>query len=66
MTIDLSGFSSWIWIIALLVILFIVLRYFLHIVVRFVQFVFRFFWLGCITVILLVVIYYILRALHIF
>ena len=66
MTIDLSGIGSWIWILALLVILFIVLRYFFHVVVRIVQFIFRFFWHGCVTLIILVVIYYILRALNFF
>ena len=66
MTIDLSALSSWIWIIAGLVIVFIILRYFLHIVVQIIQFLFRFIWHGCITIIILLVIYYLLRAFHVF
>ena len=63
MTIDLSNISSWIWTIAGLVIVFIILRFFLHIVVRVFHFVMSFFWHGCITAIVLLVIYYILKAL---
>jgi len=65
MTIDLSNISSWVWIIMGLVIVFVILRYFFHVVVSIFHFITRFFWHGCITVVVLLVIYYILRALHI-
>ena len=60
--INLSHISSWVWITAGLVIVFVVFRFFSHIVARIFHFVIGFFWHGCITVIVLVVIYYILRA----
>ena len=63
MTIDLSSASSWIWLIAGLVIVFIILRFFFHIVVHILHFIFRFFWHGCVVVIVLAVIYLILRSL---
>ncbi len=66
MTIDLSHINAWVWIIAGLVIVFIVLRYFFHVVVHIFHFIMNFFWHGCITVIVLLVIYFILRALKIF
>ena len=66
MTIDLSHISSWFWIIASLVIIFIILRYFFHIVVHIFHFIISFFWHGCVTALVLLVIYFILRALHIF
>jgi hypothetical protein len=46
MTIDLSniGLSTWIWIIAGIVIVFIILRFFFHIVIRIIHFALRFFW----------------------
>jgi hypothetical protein len=65
MTIDLSGIGTWIWIIAGLVIVFIILRYFFHVVVHIFHFVMNFFWHGCITIIVLLGLYFILRALHI-
>ena len=66
MTIDLSSVNSWIWIIAGLVIVFIILRFFFHIVVRILHFLLQFFWHGCVVVIVLAVIYFILRALGVF
>jgi len=66
MTIDLSNIGPWIWAIASLVIVFIILRFFLHIVVRIFHFVMNFFWHGCITVVVLLVIYYIFRAFGLF
>jgi len=66
MTIDLTGISSWVWIILALVIVFVIFRFFFHIVVRIFQFILRFFWHGCIAVVVILVIYIILRALHIF
>ena len=64
MTMDLSAISSWFWIAIGLVIAFVVLRYFFHIVVHIFHIVTSFFWHGCATVIVLVVIYYVLRVLH--
>ncbi len=66
MTIDLSNISSWIWIAAALVILFIIFRFFFHIVIRIFHFLLSFFWHGCITVIVLLAIYFILRAFGVF
>lgn len=65
MTIDLSSISPWVWIILGLVIAFIILRYFFHIVVRIFHFVMSFFWHGCVIAIVLLVIYFLLRALKI-
>jgi hypothetical protein len=48
-----------------LVIVFIIFRFFFHIVLRIFHFAMSFFWHGCITAIVLLVIYFILRALHI-
>ena len=62
MTIDLSSISSWIWLIIGLVILFIILRYFFHVVVKIVHFVLSFFWHGCAVAVVLLVLYLILRA----
>lgn len=64
--INISNISSWFWIAVSLVIIFIIFRFFFHIVVRIFHFVMSFFWHGCITAIVLLVIYFILRALHIF
>ena len=66
MTIDLSGISTWFWIIVSLVIVFVIFRFFFHIVVRIFHFAISFFWHGCITAIALLLIYFLLRALHIF
>ncbi len=63
--IDLSHISSWIWIAGGLMLLFIVFRFFSHILARIVHFVLSFFWHGCITVIVLFVLYFILHATHI-
>jgi len=64
--INLSHISSWIWTIGIVVVLFIIFRFFFHIVVRIFHFVMGFFWHGCVTAIVLLVIYLILRLLHIF
>ena len=64
--INLSHIAPWIWITVSLVIVFVIFRFFFHIVVRIFHFVMSFFWHGCVTVIVLFVIYLILRALHIF
>jgi len=66
MTIDFSSISSWFWTIIGVAILFVVFRYFFHIVVRIFHFAMSFFWHGCVTAIVLLVLYFILRALHIF
>jgi hypothetical protein len=63
--IDLSQISSWIWMIGLLLIVFLVLRYFSHILVHLVHFVISFFWHGCATAVVILAIYFVLRALHI-
>ena len=55
---DLSNISSWVWIVVWLVTLFVVFRFFSHII----HFVMSFFWHGCITLVVLFVIYYILRS----
>jgi hypothetical protein len=67
MTIDLSNiaFSTWIWIITGIVIVFIILRFFLHIVIRIIHFVLRFFWHGLSVIILLLILYFILHALNV-
>ena len=66
MTIDLASLSTWIWIILGFVIVFVIFRFFFHIVVKVFHFILSFFWHGCVTIIVLLVIYFILRALHIF
>jgi len=66
MTIDLSGIASWIWTIAALVILLIIFRFFFRIVVQIFHFLLSFFWHGCITAIVLLAIYFILRAFGVF
>jgi hypothetical protein len=66
MTIDLASLSTWIWIIISLVAVFVIFRFFFHIVVKVFHFILSFFWHGCVTIIVLLVIYFILRALHIF
>ena len=67
MTIDFSNMtlSTWIWIIASVVILFILLRFFLHIVLRILHFMLRFFWHGLSVIILLLILYFILHALNV-
>ncbi len=65
MTLDLSSLSSWVWIVLGLLLAFVVLRYFLHIVVHILHFLLGFFWHGCIAVIVLFVIYFALHALHV-
>lgn len=62
MMVDLSNISSWVWIIVGLIIVFVVFRFFSHIVGNIFHFVMSFFWHGCITLIVLFVIYYILRS----
>ena len=53
MMVDLSNISSWVWIVVWLVILFLVFRFFSHIVLRLIHFAMSFFWHGCITLIVL-------------
>ena len=67
MTVDLShiALSSWIWIVVGLAILFIILRFFFHIVIRIFQFILRFFWHGLSIAILLLILYFILHLLNI-
>jgi hypothetical protein len=62
MTIDLSSINSWIWLVLGLVILFVILRYFFHVVVKIVHFVLSFFWHGCAVAVVLFVLFLILRA----
>jgi hypothetical protein len=64
--INFSDISSWIWIIGGLVLVIIILRFFFHIVVQIFHFVMNFFWHGCVTVIILLVLYYVLRAMGVF
>ncbi|HVN14373.1 MAG TPA: hypothetical protein VMT73_01435 [Anaerolineales bacterium] len=66
MSIDFSNITSWIWIVAAVVILFIIFRFFFHIVVRVFHFVMSFFWHGCALVVGLLILYFILRAFHVF
>ena len=66
MAIDLASLSSWIWIAVALVIGFVIFRFFFHIVVKVFHFILSFFWHGCVMVMVLLVIYFILRALHTF
>lgn len=63
--VELSHISSWLWIAGSLVILFIVVRFFSHILASIFHSILRFFWHGCITVVVVFVIYFILRATHI-
>jgi hypothetical protein len=63
--INLSHLSTWIWLIAALVVLFLILRYFSHLVAHVFHFIISFFWHGCATVVVLLVVYLILRSLHI-
>jgi hypothetical protein len=60
--VNLSDISSWVWIVVWVVILFVIFRFFSHIVIRIIHFVMSFFWHGCITLIVLFIIYYILRS----
>ena len=63
--VDISHIGSWVWIAVGLVLLFVMFRFFSHIVVRILHFVMSFFWHGCVTILVLFVIYFILRATHI-
>jgi len=65
MTIDLSNLNTWIWLILGLAILFVILRYFFHVVVKIVHFVLSFFWHGCVVAVVLLVLYLILRAMSV-
>ena len=65
MTIDLFSISSWIWIIIALVIVFVILRFFFHIVQGVVHAVTHFFWHGCSIAIVLLVLYFVLHGLHV-
>ena len=59
--INLSHISAWIWILIGVVTLFLILRFFSHIV----HFIVNFFWHSCLVVVVLVVIFFILRVLHV-
>ena len=61
MMINLLHLSSWVLIAAGIVIAIVVLRFFSHLL----HFVFRFFWHGCATGIVLLAVYFILRTFHI-
>ena len=65
MTLDLSSVSYWIWIIIALGIVFVILQFFLHIVQGVVHVVTHFFWHGCSIAIVLLVLYFVLRGLHV-
>jgi hypothetical protein len=62
---DLSSLSSWVWIILGLLLAFVFIRYFLHIIVGALHLVLGFFWHGCIAVIVLFAIYVALHAMHV-
>jgi len=62
MTIDLSNINSWIWLILGSALLFVILRYFLHVVIQIVHAVLGFFWHGCSVAVVLLALYLILRA----
>ena len=66
MTIDLSqiNISSWIWIAVAVVFIVVVLRFFSHLVAHVFHVVISFFWHGCATAVVLLAIYFILRAFH--
>ncbi len=59
--INLTHISSWIFIVAAIVVAIVILRSFSHLV----HFVFRFFWHGCFTAVVLVALYVVLHTLHI-
>lgn len=61
MTIDFIHISSWVWIIAAVVLAIVLLRFFSHLL----HIVIRFFWHGCATAVVLVAVYVLLRSLHI-
>lgn len=65
MSVNLSDISSWFWLAIGLVIAFLILRYFFHVVVHIFHFIMSFFWHGCATVLVLIAVYYVLRVLHI-
>jgi len=58
-----SPVVQWAILIFALIVIFIVLRYFFHIIMHVVRFIFRFFWHGCITVTLIIIL---LSILHYF
>lgn len=59
--INLTHISSWIFIAATIVVAIVILRFFSHLV----HYVFRFFWHGCFTAVVLLALYVVLRTLHI-
>ena len=67
MTIDLSqlNISSWVWIVTAVVVIVLILRFFSHLVAHVFHIVISFFWHGCATAVVLVAIYFVLRAFHI-
>lgn len=62
--VNLSHLSTWIWLLAALIFLFLILRFFSHIVAHIFHFVVNFFWHGCAIVVVLIVVYLLLRSLH--
>ena len=63
MTIDFSYYSTWIWAIIVLVIAIGAFRFFGHLIMGFLRFVFNFFWYFFVLAILLGVLYFVLHAL---
>jgi hypothetical protein len=61
MTLDLSSLSSWAWIALGLLLAFVVIRYFLHLVVR----ILGFFWHVGLAALLLFLLYFALHAWHV-
>ena len=59
--INLTHISSWIFIAASLVVAIVILRLFSH----FFHYVIRFFWHGCVTAVVLLAVYVVLRTLHV-
>jgi hypothetical protein len=65
MVVDFSNIESWVFWTAALIVAFIILRFFLHAIVRIAQFAIRFLWRGCLIGALLLAIYLVLRAMEI-
>jgi len=56
-----SSILQWAVIIVALVLVFIIVRYFLHIVTHILQFVLHFFWHGCGTILIILIVWYLLH-----
>ncbi len=59
--INLLHVSSWVFIVAGVIVAIVILRFFSHLI----HFVLRFFWHGCATAVVLLAAYFILHTLHI-